>query len=157
MISIIVAMTKKRVIGKNHKLPWHIGDDLKNFKKLTKGSVVIMGRKTFESIGKPLPERINIVLSSSLKCVEGIIVCKTISEALQTAQSFNSEVFIIGGGSVYAEAVPLAEKLYVSYIKGDYDGDTFFPEFDEQQWSVQERIDYPEFELVVYARKHGAA
>jgi len=152
MISIIAAMTKSRVIGKNNQLPWHLSDDLKNFKKFTVGSTVIMGRKTFESIGKPLPERNNIVISSSMPQTQNIIVAKTIEEALHKANSFGKEVFIIGGASVYAQSLPFADRLYLSFIKKDYDGDVFFPEFDMTKWKIENKTDFPDFELVIFAR-----
>src|SRR5574342_17806 len=146
MINIIAAMAKNRVIGKNNKLPWHIADDLKNFKKLTSGSVVIMGRKTFESIGKPLPNRVNIVISSSMPETEGVIVCHDIPAALEKARSYNKEIFIIGGATIYQQTIPWADRMYLSYVKGDYDGDAFFPQYDESQWRVERREDFPDFE-----------
>lgn len=152
MISIIAAMTKNRVIGRNNRLPWHLSDDLKNFKKLTVGNTVIMGRKTFESIGKPLPDRNNIVISSSMPPAENIIVAKTIEEALQKAESFNREIFIIGGASVYVQSLPFADRLYLSFIKKDYDGDAYFPEFNMKEWKIENKKDFPDFELVIFAR-----
>ena len=152
MIGIIAAMTKSRVIGKNNQLPWHLSDDLKNFKKLTVGNTVIMGRKTFESIGRPLPDRNNIVISSSMPPAENIIVAKTVEEALQKAESFSKEIFIIGGASVYAQSLPFADRLYLSFIKKDYDGDVYFPEFDRADWKIENKTDFPDFELVIFAR-----
>jgi dihydrofolate reductase len=153
MINIIAAMAKNRVIGKDNKLPWHISDDLKNFKKLTSNTVVIMGRKTFESIGKPLPNRINIVISSSMPGTEGIIVCHDIPSALERARSYNKEIFIIGGATIYQQTIPWADRMYISYVKGEYDGDAFFPQYDESQWRVEKREDFPDFELVTYVKK----
>src|SRR3990172_3667599 len=134
MIAIIVAMDKNRVIGKNNKIPWHIAEEVKNFKKLTTGSTVIMGRKTFESIGKPLPKRNNIILSTSMSQIPGVDVCKTFDEGIIMAKSYGKDIFIIGGGTVYEQAIPFADKMYISYVKGEYDGDAFFPEFDEKEW-----------------------
>lgn len=153
MINIIAAMAKNRVIGCDNKLPWHIADDLKNFKKLTSGNVVIMGRKTFESIGRSLPNRVNIVISSSMTSTEGIIICKTLEEALQKAKSYGKEIFIIGGATVYQQTIPLADKMYLSYVKGEYQGDALFPEFDESKWRIASRTNFPEFELVEYVKK----
>ncbi|MCX6708894.1 MAG: dihydrofolate reductase [Candidatus Woesearchaeota archaeon] len=138
--------------GRDNRLPWHLSDDLKNFKKLTVGNTVIMGRKTFESIGRPLPERNNIVISSSMPPAENITVAKTIEEALQKAESFSKEIFIIGGASVYAQSLPFADRLYLSFIKKDYDGDVYFPEFDMAEWKIENKTDYPDFELVIFAR-----
>lgn len=153
MMAIIAALTKEGVIGKAGKLPWHISDDLKNFRKLTSGNAVVMGRKTFESIGKPLPNRHNIVVSSSLSGVSGIDVCSSLEDALEKAKSYGRDIFIIGGANLYQAAVPLVDKLYLSHVKKSYEGDTYFPKIDYSQWSVESRQDFPEFELVVYKRK----
>ncbi len=151
MISIIVAMTEKRVIGKNNQLPWRLADDLKNFKKTTTGHTIIMGRKTFESIGRPLPNRRNIVISSSFQA-EGVEVVPSLQDALNLAKN-DKDIFIIGGSRVFAESLPIVDRMLVSHVKKDYDGDIFFPEVDFSQWSVESRQDFPEFELVVYKRK----
>ena len=153
MINIIVAMDKNRVIGKNNQLPWHISDELKNFKKFTTGNTILMGRKTFESIGRPLPNRNNVVISTSLQPTEGIDVCKNIEEGITKAKSYEKDIFIIGGAQIYKQMLPLVEKMYISYIKKEYDGDVFFPEFDENEWQIESRQDFPEFELVIYVRK----
>ena len=153
MIAIIVAMDKNRVIGKNNKIPWHIAEEVKNFKKLTTGNTVIMGRKTFESIGKPLPKRNNIILSTSMSQIPGVDVCKTFDEGIIMAKSYGKDIFIIGGGTVYEQAIPLADKMFISYVKGEYDGDAFFPEFDEKEWHAEKKEDHAEFELLVYVRK----
>lgn len=153
MINIIAAMGKNRVIGKDNKLPWHISDDLKNFKKLTSGNVVVMGRKTFESIGKPLPNRVNIVISSSMPETEGIIVCHDIPSALEKARSYNKEIFIIGGATIYQQTIPWADRMYLSYVKGDYDGDAFFPEYDESKWKIDHKEQFTDFEMTVYVKK----
>jgi len=153
MINIIVAMDKNRVIGKNNQLPWHISDELKNFKKFTTGNTILMGRKTFESIGRPLPNRNNVVISTSLQPTEGIDVCKNIEEGITKAKSYGKDIFIIGGAQIYKQMLPLVEKMYISYIKKEYDGDVFFPEFDENEWQIESRQDFPEFELVIYVRK----
>ena len=152
MISIIAALTSERVIGKDNKLPWHISDDLRNFKSLTSGNTVVMGRKTFESIGRPLPNRNNVVVSSTLQPSEGIFVCRSLEDAIETSKNFGKEIFIIGGSNIYAQSLEFADRMYLSYVKKNYEGDTFFPEFDESDWRVVERQDFPEFELVVYER-----
>jgi len=154
-IYIIAAMTKNRVIGKDNKLPWHISEDLKNFKRLTTGNTVIMGRKTFDSIGKPLPNRHNVVVSRSVSVIEGVDVCHSFEEAMEKAKSYGKDIFVIGGGSVYALALPIADKMFISHVKKEYDGDTFFPEFNEADWDVESSEDHEEFELVVYVRKNG--
>jgi dihydrofolate reductase len=155
MICIIAAMDKNRVIGKDNKLPWRISDDLKNFKKLTTGNTVIMGRKTFESIGRPLPDRNNVVISTSMSQTAGIDVCNSFEESIMKAKSYGKDIFIIGGAAVYEQAVPLADKMYISYVKGEYNGDVFFPEFEEKEWHVEKKEEHAEFELLIYVRKHA--
>ena len=155
MINIIAAMDPNRVIGKDNKLPWHISEDLKNFKRLTDGNAVIMGRKTYESIGKPLPNRKNIVISTSMPTTNGITVCKSLQEGLMEAKLFGKDIFIIGGASLYEQAIPMTDKMFISYVKRKYAGDVFFPEFDENEWEIEQKEDHPDFELVIYVRKHG--
>lgn len=129
MISLIVAMAENRTIGKDNKLPWKLPADLQRFKKLTTGHAVIMGRKTFESIGRPLPQRQNIVISRNPNFkAAGIEVASSLSKALEAAKG--DEVFVIGGQQIYAEALALADRIYLTLIHEEIDGDAFFPEFD---------------------------
>lgn len=139
-ISIIVAMANNRVIGINNKLPWNLPSDLEHFKQLTLGKPVIMGQRTFESIGKPLARRINIILTldkdyQPKKC----IVVHSIEEALEKAKNFK-EVMICGGVSIYKQFLPLADKIYLTLIEGDFEGDAYFPEFDWNDWKEIEHI-----------------
>ncbi len=153
MINIIVAMTKDRVIGKRNALPWYIPDDLKNFKKLTSGNTIMMGRKTFESIGKPLPNRNNIVISSSMQPVQGVDVCKDVNEALEKAKSYGKEIFVIGGAQIFEQTMDLVDKMYISHVKKDYEGDVRFPEVDLDGWNIESRQDFPDFVLVIYVKR----
>jgi len=131
IISIIVAMAKNRVIGKNNQMPWHLPADLAHFKKVTLGKPIIMGRKTFESIGRPLPGRKNIIISRNSKYkVEGCESVTSIEDALLLVKD-EEEIFIIGGGRLYAELISFADKLYLTFIDLDVDGDTKFPEFEQ--------------------------
>lgn len=133
-ISLIAAIAQNRVIGKNNTLPWHLPADMKHFRDLTRGKPVVMGSKTFESIGKALPNRINIVLSSDFAYkAEDSIVVHSIEEALQAA-SYAEEVMIIGGASIYAQFLPRANRMYLTIIHADVEGDAFFPEYDEKEW-----------------------
>ncbi|MBT7542516.1 MAG: dihydrofolate reductase [Gammaproteobacteria bacterium] len=134
IISIIVAMSKNRVIGKDNNMPWHLSDDLKNFKKITSGKTIIMGRKTYESIGKPLPNRKNIILSRKFED-KNIIVVKNIDEALSLSKK-ESEVFIIGGEDIYKQTVHMATKLYLTMIDDNIDGDKYFPEINLLNWRM---------------------
>lgn len=129
-VSLIVAMSRNRVIGKNNQLPWRLPEDLKRFKELTMGHPIIMGRKTYESIGKPLPGRTNIVLTKDTAYqVGGIQVARSLEEALNFGGK-DEEKFVIGGSEVFKKAYPLCDKIYLTLIDRDFDGDTFFPELD---------------------------
>lgn len=145
-------MTDERVIGDRGRLPWKIPEEMRLFMKITAGATVIMGRKTFDSVGI-LKGRKNIVISRALGKVDGADVCNGLMEGIEKARSYKREVFVIGGAEIFAEAIPIADKMYLSYIKKDYPGDAFFPEFDEAEWRVEERRDYREFEQVVYTRR----
>jgi dihydrofolate reductase len=135
-LSIIVAVAENNVIGANNQLIWHISDDLKRFKALTTGHCIVMGRKTFESIGKPLPKRTNIVVSRNKNLViEGCTVSTSLQEAIAACPA-NQEVFIIGGGELYRQALPLAHKIYLTIVHRHFEGDTYFPEIDYSQWQV---------------------
>lgn len=149
-------MTKKRIIGHNNSLPWHIPEDLKNFKNTTNGQTVIMGRNTWESIPekfRPLPNRNNIIISKALLPPPGAVVCGSFEEGLEKAASLGKEIFIIGGASIYQQALPIAHKMHLSYVKKEYEGNIFFPEFNQEDWEVTEKKDFAEFELVTYTKK----
>lgn len=132
MISIIVAYDKNLAIGKDNTLVWRQSEDLKRFKRLTSGKTVVMGRKTYESIGKPLPNRRNIVLSRQNIDIEGV-------EVINTFDSLNKDedIFIIGGGEIYKNFIIFADRLYVTEIDCEIDADTWFPEIDLNIWKVE--------------------
>ncbi len=135
-ISIIVAVSENNVIGCNNKLLWHIPGDLKRFKAITMGHPIVIGRKTFESIGRPLPGRNNVVISRQGGYKpEGCTVYSSIHEAISNLAG-EKEIFIIGGGEIYQQALPLANKIYLTKIHKSFYGDTFFPEFPIQEWKV---------------------
>lgn len=141
-ISLIVAMANNRVIGLDNKMPWHLSADLKKFKSITMGSPVLMGRKTYESIGRPLPGRINMIISRNLDYQqEGCLVFNDLNTALETVSQSTKEVFIIGGADLYKAILPLANVLYLTLINKDFKGDTFFPEIDFNEWSEVTRED----------------
>jgi len=154
MINIIAAMTtEKKVIGKDNWLPWEIPEELKHFRTMTAGGTVIMGRKTYDSIGRPMPKRHNIVVTrqKGLK-IEGVDICHSVLEAITLAKKDGKEIWIIGGAEIYQQAIPLTERMYLSYIKKEYRGDTFFPEWNTQEWEVEQTEDYEEWTLVIYRR-----
>ncbi|MBI2036674.1 dihydrofolate reductase [Candidatus Microgenomates bacterium] len=158
-LSIIAAMDEKRGIGKDNKLPWHIPEDLVRFKKLTTGHTIIMGRKTFESLGRPLPNRTNIVItrnpSFARSHLASVAVAHSFSEALRLASlaQGNDEIFVIGGGQIFAQALSLADKLYLTIVEGDYHADTFFPQYSQftkvvfEQEGQSDRYKYKFLEL----------
>lgn len=134
-ITIIAATGLKRQLGLKGKIPWHLPEDLKNFKKVTMGHHILMGRKTFESLGKPLPGRVNIVISSNLKEGEGFKVFKTLKEGVDFAKSSGeSELFICGGSKIYEEALSFASFMYLTQVSYDGDADAYFPVFELEAW-----------------------
>ena len=143
MLSIIAALSRNRVIGKDNQLPWRLPADLKHFKAVTLGKPVIMGRKTFESIGKPLPGRDNIVVSRDpqYQADGGIVVAHSLDEALAHTHAA-AEVMLIGGAQLYAQALPRAQRLYLTLIHADIDGDAHFPDYDPAAWRETAREDH---------------
>lgn len=133
-VSIIVAVANNGVIGKDNQLIWHLPADLKYFKNLTTGHHIIMGRKTFESIGKPLPNRTSIIITSNKNYhQEGCLVANSLEEAIAKVK-YDEELFIIGGGTIYEQALPIADKLYVTEVHANIEGDVFFPEIHSNIW-----------------------
>lgn len=135
MTTIVVAMGEKNEIGFENQLLWHLPKDLKHFKDITSGHPVIMGRKTYESIGKPLPNRTNIVVSRQKDWFEeGILIVGSIKEAVKFAKKIDEEVFIIGGGNIYDQTMDVVDRLEVTLVKADLEADTFFPKINEKVW-----------------------
>ena len=149
----IAAVTKERVIGNGPKIPWYIPEDFKHFKAQTLNNVIVMGSTTYKSIGKALPKRHNIVLSKSLK-LDDAQVCNSyeegIAEAKKYAQENDCDVFIIGGGSVYEQAMKDVDYLYISEVKGDFEGDVFFPDYSD--WNLQSEEDKGEFVFKIFKK-----
>lgn len=136
-IAIAVATGENKEIGKNNQLLWHMPADLKFFKQTTSGHTVIMGRKTFDSVGKPLPNRRNIVITRDTDLrIAGAEVVNSLDEALSITQNEEKPVFIIGGAEIYRQALPKTDLLYLTTIHHQFDADTFFPEFDRNEWEV---------------------
>ena len=142
IISLIAAMGKDRVIGIDNRLPWRLPADMKHFRALTLGKPVLMGRKTFDSIGKPLPGRTNIVVSQDPDSQpEGVTVARSIAEALAAGREAD-EIMVIGGASFYAQLLPRAQRLYLTEIHQEFAGDAFFPAWDPREWREIERNDH---------------
>lgn len=166
IFSHIVAISKNYVIGRDGKMPWHISEDLKRFKKRTTGHSVIMGRKTFESLGKPLPGRENVIITKNKnyfkKAEENVVVFTSIEEAVnyckQVSQGWDrDEVFIIGGGEIYKQTAKLIDKIYITVINDDTTGDTFYPRIDEKKFKEVEKenlvIDGKEISFITYQNR----
>ena len=151
ILTIVVAMARNRVIGCNNALPWRLPADLQRFRSITLGKPVIMGRKTHESIGRPLPGRENIVVSANRDYVAtGCRVTHSIADALASLQKM-PEVMVIGGASLYRETLACAERIYLTLVHADITGDTWFPELDTGQWRQISREDFPADERNNYA------
>lgn len=141
MTTIVVAMGEKNEIGFENQLLWHLPKDLKHFKDLTSGHPIIMGRKTYESIGKPLPNRTNIVVSRQKDWFEeGILIVGSIKEAVKFAKKIDEEVFIIGGGNIYEQTMDVVDRLEVTLVKADLEADTYFPKIDPKVWKKVDEV-----------------
>ena len=146
MIAIVVAADENNVIGKDNQLIWHLPADLKHFKQITMGHPIIMGRKTYESIGKPLPGRTTIIITRQDGYeAEGCIVVNAIQEAIEKAKQLDEQAYLIGGAEIYKQALELTDTIYLTRIHHRFEGDTFFPEIKEDEWkSVSEEQHEPD-------------
>jgi dihydrofolate reductase len=150
-LSIIVALSENNVVGANNQLPWHLSADLKRLKALTMGHHLIMGRKTYESIGRPLPGRKNVIITRNKNYkAEGCIVVTSLKEGLEVAKK-DSEAFIFGGGEVFKEALPRVTKIYMTRIHQSFNGDTYFPHLDRREWHEVSREDHQPDEVNKYS------
>jgi dihydrofolate reductase len=155
-ITIIAAVAENGVIGNKGKIPWYLPEDFKHFKKTTENQVVIMGRKTYESLPekvRPLPNRVNIVVSSGMEPQKGIEIARNYDEAIQTAKLHKKEIFVIGGSSLFEAALSNADRMLLSEVKGTPEGDVFFPKFDKKEWKITSEKQFEGFKLVEYQRK----
>lgn len=149
-ISAVVAMSEERVIGLDNKLPWHLPADLKHFKEVTMGKPIVMGRKTYESIGRALPGRLNIVISRDKKFqAVGCEVVSSIDEAIKVAGD-SEEIFVIGGALIYEVMLPVIQRIYLTIVHHVFAGDAFFPEFNKAEWHETQRECYPADEKNLY-------
>ena len=159
MISVIVAVAENGTIGDKNTLLWHIKEDMKHFRTLTTGHPVVMGRKTYDSLGRPLPNRRNVVITRQDIAIEGCEIAHSLEEALSLLTP-DEEVFVIGGAQIYAEAMPLADRFYLTVVEHPYEGDTAFPAWDRDQWQLiesecfEQGESYPHpFRFETYERK----
>jgi dihydrofolate reductase len=157
-IIIIAAVAKNGIIGSNGKIPWHSKEDFIQFKKVTTGYPVVMGRKTFESLGKPLKERLNIIITrnADYKCgCQGVAMFHDVKSAIEYCRNEirAEKIFIIGGGEIYRDSISLADTLRISRMDLEPDGDVAFPEIDAESWMLESQEEFPGFQLAVYKRK----
>lgn len=161
MISLIWAMDENQVIGKNNQLPWHLPEDLKFFKRTTMGHPIAMGRKTMDSIGKPLPGRENIVITRNHDFTkDGFTILHSVEEFIQYSNKLEDEIFVIGGAEIFKVFLPVADRLYITRIHAQFEGDTFFPELKMEEWELltkekgikDEKNPY-DYEFEIYNRK----
>ncbi|HEY2580573.1 MAG TPA: dihydrofolate reductase [Mucilaginibacter sp.] len=141
IVTIVVAISENHVIGKDNKLLWHLPNDLKHFKDITTGHTIIMGRKTYESVGKPLPRRRNIIITRQSIAIEGCEVVNSIEAALALCASEN-EVFIVGGAEIYKQSIHLTNRIYLTIVHKQFDGDSFFPELNKNEWKEVSHEDH---------------
>jgi dihydrofolate reductase len=160
-VSLIVAMAKNQVIGVNNTLPWHLPADLKHFRALTMGHHIVMGRKTYESIGKPLPGRTSVVVTRNANYAPRGVVTVNSLEAAIVACGDDEEIFVIGGAELYRQAIKFADRIYLTEIKADISGDAHFTELNRKMWQEVERVSHApdekniySYHFVVYDRKY---
>ncbi len=142
-----------RVIGKGDGLPWHVPEEYNQFLDFIRGQTVILGRRSYPIFGKGLTSDHNVVVSRSVKELPGAVVAHTIEEAIEVATSYGKTVFSAGGSTIYEQTIPLADAMYLSFMKGSFTGDAYFPPFNESEWTGESRTDHPAFEFVTYKRK----
>jgi dihydrofolate reductase len=155
VITLVAAVARNGVIGAGGGIPWHLPGEQRLFKELTLGHVLVMGRRTYESIGRPLPERTTIVVTrqSGWKAVDpGVLVASSVPEALERASSIDDEVFVVGGTQVYADALRFADRLAMTFVDAEPEGDTFFPDVDWSQWRETSRREGDGWTHVTYER-----
>lgn len=140
MTAIVVAAAENNVIGKDNGLVWHLPADLRHFKQITMGHPILMGRKTYESIGKPLPGRTSVIVTSQEDyAADGCLVAHSLQEAIEQAKALDENIYIIGGAEIYKKALPLTDTIYLTRLHHVFDGDVYFPELDEKEWETVEQ------------------
>ena len=155
---MVAAVAENRVIGRDDDMPWHLPEDLKHFRAVTRDNTVVMGRVTFEGIGHPLPYRSNIVVTRQTGwSADGVFVAGSIEDAIELAKGFEGDIMIIGGAEVYAQAMPYADVQVLTEVHRSVQGDRFYPDFDRADWTETEREDHEDLSFVRYERAGQAA
>ena len=142
-LELVAAVARNRVIGRDGQLPWRLPDDLKHFKQLTMGHPILMGRRTFEEVGKPLPGRRSIVVSTTSGPIAGAEVVRSLDEAIDLVRDVAGPAYVVGGGVLYSAALPIARVMHLTEIDADVEGDAYFPEFDRSQWRLVSERPHP--------------
>ena len=150
---LIAALGRNRVIGSGNRMPWNVPEEYRQFLRIIEGQTLIMGRRSWEIFGPDVTSSRNVVVSRSVREIPGATVVDNVERAIEVAEGFGNTVFGGGGAKLYAQTLPLAEKMYLSYIEGEFSGDAYFPEFDESKWRVARRERHAAFEFVVYERR----
>ncbi|MFQ5605227.1 MAG: dihydrofolate reductase [bacterium] len=150
---IISAMTKERLIGNGNGMPWNVPEEFRQFQDFIAGQTVIMGSRSYEIFKDHLTSKHNLVISRSRHQLAGATVCGSIEEAVEQAQLFGQTIFCAGGAAIYELFLPFAQYMYLSFIKGNYSGDTYFPAWKKGEWVATQRADHPQYEFVIYKRK----
>lgn len=153
---LIAALGNNRVIGSGDGMPWDVPEEYEHFLSLVEGQTVLMGRRSWEIFGGDLTSARNIVISRSARHVLGARVAHSLGEAMELGRSYGKTLFCAGGAGVYAQALPHADAMYLSFIKGEFRGDAYFPQYDDADWMIESRVDHPRFEYVVYRRQAAA-
>ncbi|HEX6960778.1 MAG TPA: dihydrofolate reductase [Lacipirellula sp.] len=152
-LKLIAAVAENRVIAKDDGMPWDLPDEYEHYRRIIDGQTVIMGRRSYEIFGKDLTSRHAVVVSHSREALEGAIVCGSLEEAVEKAKSLGREAYVNGGASIYKQAIALVDVMNLSIVKGEFEGDAYFPEFEESAWDVVERVDHGGWEFRRYVRK----
>ena len=156
VVSLIVAMTSERVIGSHGTIPWRIREETALFRQLTTGHAVIMGRGTWLSLpeaSRPLKDRLNIIVSSTMRMADGAVVCSSIADAISEGRKRPGEIFCIGGAKLYSGMLPFSDRLHISIVDGSYAGDAYFPNIDYSEWREVSSRQFKDFRYSEYARR----
>lgn len=155
-MNLIAALSRDHVIGEGDGMPWDVPEEYQHFLSLVSGTVVIMGRRSYEIFGADLRDSLNVVVSTTVDDLAGARVVSTLEQAIEVARSAKRKVFSAGGASIYRQTLPLAERLYLSYIHGSFSGDSYFPQISDRKWEVEHREEHARFEFVVYRKRDPA-
>ena len=149
---IIAALGYNHVIGAGDQMPWWVPEEYQQFLNFISGQTVIIGRKSYDIFSKDLPSKRNFVISRQKKFYARAIVFPSLDKALREASIYDEDIYIAGGATIYEQTMDVADRMYLSYIKGDFKGDVYFPRFDPSKWNLQSRVDYPSYEFFIYAK-----